>query len=103
MRVTTESPMVTRTEVGDRTFVAKDGIFNMPDEHGRLYLKATGQAALSLAGVRRTRDGYWCEPCRFATYFKKCSKCGGECRREENPDGSSNARKDFPPVVLTGW
>jgi len=101
MRVTTESPMVTRTQVGDTEFVAKDGIFNMPDEHARLYLKATGQSALSLTGVRQRRVGFWCPACRFAAFFKTCSKCGGECRREENPDGTS-AAQDKPPVV-PGW
>jgi hypothetical protein len=101
MRVTTESPMVTRTQVGDTEFVAKDGIFTMPDGHARLYLKATGQSALSLTGVRHRRVGYWCEPCRFASFFKICSKCTGECRREENPDGTA-AWQDKPPIV-PGW
>lgn len=100
-RVTTESPMVTRTEVGGREYVAKDGIFKMPEDHARLYLKATGQTALSLTGVRRTRVGYWCPTCRFGTYFKTCSKCGGECCREESSDGSI-ASQDRPPVV-PGW
>jgi hypothetical protein len=101
-RITTESPLVTRTQVGATEYVAKDGIFQMSDTDARIYREATGQAALSLAGVRRRGDGFWCETCKFATYFKKCSKCGGECRREENPDGTSAAQQD-KPVVLYGW
>jgi hypothetical protein len=89
MRVTTESPLVTRTSVAGAEYVARKGIFDMPEAHARAYLKATDQAALSLAGVRRTRDGYWCDPCKFATYFKSCSRCGGNCRREGTPDGST--------------
>lgn len=101
MRVTTESPLVTRTNVAGTEFVAKDGIFDMPDDHARVYLRATEQSALSLTGVRRTKVGFWCEACRFGTFFKICSKCGGECRREESPDGSI-ASQDKPPVV-PGW
>jgi hypothetical protein len=101
-RVTTESPLVTRTQVGPNEYIAKDGIFRMPDGDARIYRKATGQAALSLAGVRRRGDGFWCANCKFATFFKKCSKCGGECRREENPDGTSAAQEQAP-VILYGW
>lgn len=101
-RVTTESPLVTRTEIAGSEYVARQGIFDMPDDHARLYLKATDQQALSLAGVARRRDGYWCGECRFSTYFKICSNCGGECCREENPDGTSAAQQGYPPIV-PGW
>lgn len=103
MRVTTESPMVTRTQVAGTEFVAKDGIFDMPEDHARLYLKATDQQALSLAGVTRRRVGFRCETCGFGSYFKICSKCGGECRREENPDGSTASQGSKPPVIPAGW
>lgn len=103
MRVTTESPMVTRTQVGDTEYVAKQGIFDMPEQHARAYLKATDQAALSLAGVRRARDGFWCAACRFASYFKTCSRCGGECCREEKSDGSGNAAQEQHPPLVPGW
>ena len=101
MRVTTESPLVTRTVVGGREYTARDGIFHMPEPAARAYLKATEQAALSLAGVRRAGDGFWCPACRFASYFTTCSKCGGACRREtETPDGCTNEDRRRGPV---GW
>lgn len=50
------------------------------------HVKALRKAGYTLAdtgGVPVRRGGYECRPCGFASYFRKCSRCGGTCDRPD--------------------
>lgn len=44
-------------------------------------LRAAGYTPGDIGGPPVSRGGYECRPCGFASYFKKCSRCGSACDR----------------------
>lgn len=58
------------------------GIVTPADRHDETALREYG-ATLAGLGTWATRGGWRCQSCRFAAYFTTCSRCGGDCVREE--------------------
>jgi hypothetical protein len=71
------------TGLSGRTYVAKDGVFQMGARDAAALVKAGGINP-SLSGVTRSGLGYRCSnpECGHGSYFKRCGKCGAEARRE---------------------
>jgi hypothetical protein len=44
-------------------------------------LKAVGYVQADVSGGPARAKGYRCEPCGFASYFRRCSRCGDICER----------------------
>lgn len=64
-----------------RRYRARDGIYDMAPRDAKALVKAGGFLP-SLAGTTRRGIGYVCGSCGFGSYVRRCSRCGGECRRE---------------------
>lgn len=81
MRVPSEQKNCIEADIGTTRYRAKNGYFEMPDHHAKMWLKATGQRAyIDATPVRR--GGYKCGKCGWEGWFKKCGKCGyGRCKR----------------------
>jgi hypothetical protein len=60
---------------------AQGGVFEMSDANAKLAVKMGGAIA-SLAGVTRRAIGWRCGSCGFASYLRRCGRCGAECGRE---------------------
>jgi len=60
---------------------SRDGAVHVDDPSHVKALKAQG---FTVAGVDRpsASRGFICGSCGFRTWFKACSRCGGECDRE---------------------
>ena len=65
----------------------KDGLFNVENPKLARKLKEEGLGVASASGYIEGQ-GYPCTQCGFASWFKKCSRCGNENERIER-DGSS--------------
>ena len=64
-----------------------DGLFHVNDSKLARQLKAEGLGVASASGVIEGQ-GYPCSACGFASWFRKCSRCGTDNTRTEM-DGSS--------------
>ena len=62
-------------------YTARDGIYDMAPRDARALIKAGGFMP-SLAGTTSERTGYRCPDCSFGSFFRRCSRCGGDCERE---------------------
>lgn len=51
------------------------------DSHDERALREFGATPAGL-GTWAGRGGWRCVPCQFASYFKTCSRCGGQCTKE---------------------
>ena len=77
-----------RTKRGTKVLrTNKDGLFHVNDPKLARQLKAEGLGVASASGVIEGQ-GYPCSACGFASWFKKCGRCGTENLRTEM-DGSS--------------
>lgn len=56
---------------------ARDGFFEMPEAHARAHLESAGYGSWHVPGIASHQAGHRCE-CGFATFFRKCSRCGRE-------------------------
>lgn len=81
MRVPSQDKYCVEADIGRVRYKAKNGYFEMPDNHAKLWLKATGEHVYEYGADNRS-TGYRCTKCGFGSWFKKCSKCGGICGRE---------------------
>lgn len=60
----------------------RGGVFEMSDANAKLAVKAGGAiASLTASAARLASIGYECPACGFGSYFRTCSRCGGECVR----------------------
>ncbi|MFC5184375.1 hypothetical protein [Actinomadura harenae] len=64
-----------------RRYTARNGVFEMSQRDGRA-LVAEGGFLPSLSGSTSVTTGYRCEVCQFGSFFRRCSRCGGDCERE---------------------
>jgi len=70
-------------EVGGRIYRrGRSGLFDMPEAAARYTIKNEGGQLPSLSGVTRGAIGFRCLNCGFGSFLKTCSRCGGECSRE---------------------
>lgn len=78
---------VRETDVRDpngfrRRYTAKDGgMFTVSDRDARL-LKQEGFTEASAAGISARGVGRRCTGCGFGSFFTTCSRCGGQCVKE---------------------
>jgi len=82
MRVPAEDIKQVQHDINGVRYTARDGWFNMPDEHARIHLAAANMPTPNLARVGRGRVGYRCASCGFGSFFATCSRCGATCERE---------------------
>jgi len=61
----------------------KGRILEVSDPRDVKDLRAVGYTPGDVGGPPVTRGGYECRPCGFASYFRKCSRCGGSCDRPD--------------------
>lgn len=60
----------------------RDGTFHMNERQAKVAM-ASGEFSISPElSVGKTNEGYRCNDCGFGTWFKTCSRCGGDCFRE---------------------
>jgi hypothetical protein len=60
-----------------------DGTFHTTDHDAKLLVQYGGFIQPDM-GVGLRAEGFRCGSCGFGSWFKTCSKCGGECHRETN-------------------
>lgn len=75
---------------------ARDGFYQMDARDGRA-LVAAGGFLPSLAGHTHSTIGFRCPGCGFGSFFRTCSRCGGDCRREARGDADAGQ-----PEPVTG-
>lgn len=79
------SNSVANTEIEGHGGIArrqKDGTFHLSDIDARAAVKADAGFIVPDMGPGRTKDGFRCIDCGWGSWFRTCSKCGGECHRE---------------------
>lgn len=64
-----------------RRYEARDGIYEMSARDGKALVRAGGFLP-SLAGATSRAAGYRCPVCEFGSFFRRCSRCGGDCEKE---------------------
>lgn len=64
-----------------RRYKAKDGLFDMEPSDAKAVVKLGG-GHCTLSGFSSWRVGFRCVDCGFGSYFRPCSRCGGEAVRE---------------------
>lgn len=62
-----------------RRYTSRDGLFQV-SEGDAAALKGAGWFRPNLGG--RTSGGFRCPACGFASFFRCCSRCGGDCDKE---------------------
>lgn len=83
MRVVPQAKNCREVEVGNRVYrTDRTGLWNVPDEVGRVIVKGEGGQQASLSGTAKTGQGYRCVDCGFGCWFTTCSRCGGNAIRE---------------------
>ena len=60
---------------------SSDGVYDMHPADAAAY-RRLGAFTPSLTGATARAVGYSCTACDFASFFTKCSRCGGECRKD---------------------
>ncbi|MER8030737.1 hypothetical protein ABTZ78_17460 [Streptomyces bauhiniae] len=58
----------------------RDGTVTVNNPQHERALREYGAFPANLGG--QTRGGFRCAACGFGSFFKRCSRCGGECSRE---------------------
>lgn len=81
MRVCAPDGAVREVDSRGRRYRSKDGVYDMPESEARR-LVAAGGFMPSLAGHTARSIGFVCRGCGFGSFFKTCSRCGGDCRKE---------------------
>ncbi|MGH3376334.1 MAG: hypothetical protein ACRDP6_16495 [Actinoallomurus sp.] len=64
-----------------RRYKARDGIYDMSKRDAKALVKAGGFLP-SLSGTTARATGWRCPACTFGSFFRRCSRCGGDCERE---------------------
>lgn len=59
----------------------RKGITDVSDRDGKAILRYGGFVP-SMSGVTRKSLGFRCQSCGFGSFFKTCSRCGGNAARE---------------------
>lgn len=59
----------------------KSGAFTMTDRDAKALIAVGGFIQPNM-GMGRKAEGYRCLICGFGSWFKVCSRCGGDCERE---------------------
>ncbi len=77
VRVPAEDRMQMAQVVDGVEYRARDGFFEMPEHHARAHLESAGYGSWHVPGIASRAAGHRCE-CGFATFFRKCSRCGRE-------------------------
>ena len=67
--------------VTGRRYKTGDGVYDMRPTDAKA-LVAVGGFLPSLTGHAARRNGYRCHDCGFGSFFRRCSRCGGDCTRE---------------------
>lgn len=62
---------------------SNDGTFHLSDRQAAKGVKAdAGFIVPDMGTATKKTDGFRCVDCGFGTWFKTCSRCGGECFKE---------------------
>ena len=62
---------------------SKDGTFHLSERKARMGVQAdAGFIVPDMGTAVKKSDGFRCVGCGFGTWFKTCSRCGGECFKE---------------------
>jgi hypothetical protein len=85
VRVPAEDIKQVATVIDGREYRAVGGFFDMPDRDARVHLASANygsswNAARGATGCRAL--GYRCPKCKHGSFFKRCGKCGADCKRE---------------------
>jgi hypothetical protein len=64
-----------------RRYRPRNGVFDMHPADAKA-LKEIGGATCTTAGVARKGSGFRCVECGFASYFRRCGRCGALAVRE---------------------
>lgn len=67
-----------------KRYTAKGGFFEMSDRDGKALAAAGGFIPGMTSGSARAHVGFRCTSCDFGSFFKVCSRCGGQAVRESN-------------------
>lgn len=67
--------------VSGRRYNFRNGIADVPARDAKAIVKFGGFIP-SMAGTTRAGLGFRCSSCGFGSFFKTCSRCGGEAERE---------------------
>lgn len=59
-----------------------DGTFRTTDRDAKLLVEYGGFIQPDMGVATSRSQGFRCKACGFGSWFKRCSKCGGECERE---------------------
>ena len=83
MKVVPQAGNCKEVEVGGRVYrTGRDGLFDMPERAARVTVAQEGGQWPALSGITRRGQGFVCASCGFGSWFRTCSRCGGECERE---------------------
>ena len=83
MKVVPQAANCREIEVGGRVYRRdKRGLFDLPESAAKFTIKHEGGQAPALSGATSRRFGFRCLACGFGSFFATCSKCGGDCARE---------------------
>jgi hypothetical protein len=66
--------------------IARNGIADVPDHIARDLIRFDG--CFPAAGKPSGVDGFICVDCGFHAYYRTCGRCGGECVRPHEIEGS---------------
>ena len=70
-----------RTGIQETISRDKKGFFVAGSSRQAAALRAEGFIEASLNGVAAANSGYLCVECGFGSWFKKCGRCGAECKK----------------------
>jgi hypothetical protein len=83
LKVVPQASNCREIEVGGRIYRRdRKGLFDMPEAAARRTIALEGGQLPALSGHTRRSIGYRCGVCAFGSFYKLCSRCGGECERE---------------------
>lgn len=78
VRVCAPDSAVRAVQVNGREFRSRDGQYLMPAESAKKLVESGGFMPNVLNG--KATGGYLCK-CGFGSWFKVCSRCGGDCEK----------------------
>jgi hypothetical protein len=83
MKVVAQAQNHKQIEYRGRTYTARNGIFDLPEGAAKRAVRLEVGQVPALNGPTHSGFGYHCPACNFASYFKTCSRCAGDCQRAE--------------------
>lgn len=82
MRVVAPTPGCLEVDApSGRRYRARGGFYDMSDRDGKA-LVAAGGFVPSMTGTTRAGIGFRCADCGFGSWFRRCSRCGGQAVKE---------------------